>query len=89
MNAASPSGPSRSAAAGNDENDGDEEEEEEEADRGESWFAGGERRSYFSLHTHATQYSFHLSGISIENPDRQRAIPGGDMVRDLLRRAAE
>ncbi|KAF8346445.1 hypothetical protein F5887DRAFT_962043 [Amanita rubescens] len=29
------------------------------------------------------------SGISIENPDRHRAIPGGDTVRDLLRRAAE
>ncbi|KAF8639316.1 hypothetical protein AX17_001596 [Amanita inopinata Kibby_2008] len=29
------------------------------------------------------------SGISIENPDRPRAIPGGDMVRELLRRAAE
>ncbi|KAF8953673.1 hypothetical protein BDZ97DRAFT_1871242 [Flammula alnicola] len=29
------------------------------------------------------------SGISIENPDRQRAIPGGNMVRDLLRRAAQ
>ncbi|KAF8882240.1 hypothetical protein BD779DRAFT_1612471 [Infundibulicybe gibba] len=29
------------------------------------------------------------SGISIENPDRPRQVPGGDMVRDLLRRAAE
>ncbi|KAJ6629896.1 hypothetical protein B0H10DRAFT_1985755 [Mycena sp. CBHHK59/15] len=29
------------------------------------------------------------SGISVENPDRQRRVPGGDMVRDLLRRAAE
>jgi len=28
------------------------------------------------------------SGISVENPDRAR-VPGGDMVRDLLRRAAE
>jgi hypothetical protein len=35
------------------------------------------------------QYSFYLSGISIENPDRQRGVPGGDMVRELLRRAAE
>ncbi|KAJ7479827.1 hypothetical protein FB451DRAFT_165180 [Mycena latifolia] len=39
----------------------------------ERWFAGGER-----------------SGISVENPDRQpRGGPGGHMVRDLLRRAAE
>ncbi|KAF9005204.1 hypothetical protein BDQ17DRAFT_1354033 [Cyathus striatus] len=29
------------------------------------------------------------SGISVENPDRNRSVPGGDMVRDLLRRAAE
>ncbi|SJL08724.1 uncharacterized protein ARMOST_12093 [Armillaria ostoyae] len=29
------------------------------------------------------------SGISIQNPDRARGVPGGNMVRDLLRRAAE
>jgi len=29
------------------------------------------------------------SGISVENPDRQRAVPGGHMVADLLRRAAQ
>ncbi|CAA7269410.1 unnamed protein product [Cyclocybe aegerita] len=29
------------------------------------------------------------SGISIENPDRQRGVPGGNMVRDLLQRAAQ
>ncbi|THH12757.1 hypothetical protein EW146_g7394 [Bondarzewia mesenterica] len=29
------------------------------------------------------------SGISIENPDRRRNVPGGNVVRDLLRRAAE
>ncbi|PFH49148.1 hypothetical protein AMATHDRAFT_5121 [Amanita thiersii Skay4041] len=29
------------------------------------------------------------SGISVENPDRPRIVPGGDMVRELLRRAAE
>ncbi|KAL0948013.1 hypothetical protein HGRIS_010635 [Hohenbuehelia grisea] len=29
------------------------------------------------------------SGISVENPDRGRNLPGGDMVRDLLRRASE
>ncbi|KAH7908817.1 hypothetical protein BJ138DRAFT_310443 [Hygrophoropsis aurantiaca] len=28
------------------------------------------------------------SGINVENPDRQR-LPGGNMVRDILRRAAE
>ncbi|KAI0820919.1 hypothetical protein BC628DRAFT_1395081 [Trametes gibbosa] len=29
------------------------------------------------------------SGISVQNPDRQGAVPGGELVRDLLRRAAE
>jgi len=29
------------------------------------------------------------SGISVENPDRRGAVPGGNMVRDLLRRAAQ
>ncbi|KDR72801.1 hypothetical protein GALMADRAFT_252068 [Galerina marginata CBS 339.88] len=29
------------------------------------------------------------SGLSIENPDRQRSVPGGRMVQDLLRRAAQ
>ena len=30
-----------------------------------------------------------FSGISVQNPDRAGAPPGGDLVRDLLRRAAE
>jgi len=66
MNSASSPGhgPSPAADDNGDEND--------EVDRGESWFAGGER-----------------SGISVENPNRSRGVPGGDMVRDLLRRAAE
>ncbi|KAG6826516.1 hypothetical protein H0H92_015509 [Tricholoma furcatifolium] len=29
------------------------------------------------------------SGLSIQNPDHQSRMPGGDVVRDLLRRAAE
>jgi len=29
------------------------------------------------------------SGISVENPDRPRAAPGGNLVRDLLQRAAQ
>ncbi|KAJ7078453.1 hypothetical protein B0H15DRAFT_788910 [Mycena belliarum] len=51
----------------------DSDEEDGPMEERERWFAGGER-----------------SGISIENPDRQpRGGPGGSMVRDLLRRAAE
>jgi len=29
------------------------------------------------------------SGLSVQNPGRQSQIPGGNVVRDLLRRAAE
>ncbi|RPD73670.1 SEP-domain-containing protein, partial [Lentinus tigrinus ALCF2SS1-7] len=29
------------------------------------------------------------SGISVQNPNRQGAVPGGNLVQDLLRRAAE
>ncbi|KAJ3713679.1 hypothetical protein C8R42DRAFT_592677, partial [Lentinula raphanica] len=52
-------------------------DDDEDNDQGESWFAGGER-----------------SGISVQNPDRPGAerggaVPGGDMVRNILRRAAE
>ncbi|TCD71049.1 hypothetical protein EIP91_000141 [Steccherinum ochraceum] len=55
--------------------DDDDEDDEQGGDptEGESWFAGGER-----------------SGISVQNPDRPgRSGPGGNLVRDLLRRAAE
>ncbi|KAK7047585.1 protein phosphatase regulator [Paramarasmius palmivorus] len=53
----------------------DDSDEEGGPDEGENWFAGGER-----------------SGISVQNPGRpggESGVPGGDMVRDLLRRAAE
>ncbi|THH32695.1 hypothetical protein EUX98_g1546 [Antrodiella citrinella] len=55
------------------DDDDDDDEEGDDHSEGESWFAGGER-----------------SGISVQNPDRPgRAVPGGNLVRDLLRRAAE
>ncbi|KAF5367303.1 hypothetical protein D9757_010083 [Collybiopsis confluens] len=52
----------------------DDDDDDDDDAEGESWFAGGER-----------------SGISVQNPDRPGAgaVPGGNMVRDLLRRAAE
>ncbi|KZT00093.1 SEP-domain-containing protein [Laetiporus sulphureus 93-53] len=51
----------------------DEDEDERQGEEGESWFAGGER-----------------SGISVQNPGRPGGdVPGGNLVRDLLRRAAE
>jgi len=57
----------------NNDDDDDDDDDSEGKDEGESWFAGGER-----------------SGISIQNPDRPGGgVPGGNMVRDLLRRAAE
>ncbi|KAL0574230.1 protein phosphatase regulator [Marasmius crinis-equi] len=52
----------------------DDSDEEGGPEGGENWFAGGER-----------------SGISVQNPGRQgeSGVPGGNVVRDLLRRAAE
>ncbi|KAH8814622.1 hypothetical protein DL96DRAFT_1752964 [Flagelloscypha sp. PMI_526] len=57
--------------------DDDDDEEDDDPQEGESWFAGGER-----------------SGISVQNPDSARrpgggAVPGGDAVREVLRRAAQ
>jgi hypothetical protein len=50
---------------------------------------GGRRSSYFSFVTNVLR-RLGYSGISIQNPDRPGGLPpGGDMVRDLLRRAAE
>ncbi|KAK1229739.1 protein phosphatase regulator [Marasmius sp. AFHP31] len=53
----------------------DDDDDESGEGEGENWFAGGER-----------------SGISVQNPGRQgeqSGVPGGNVVRDLLRRAAE
>jgi len=55
------------------DHDSDDDSEGGKEDEGESWFAGGER-----------------SGISVQNPNRPGGNdPGGNLVRDLLRRAAE
>ena len=69
----------------------DEDDEESGRDQGESWFAGGERR--LDLITSWTLLTVSLirylsSGISVENPGRPN-FPGGSLVQDLLRRAAE
>ncbi|KAF7760839.1 hypothetical protein Agabi119p4_10248 [Agaricus bisporus var. burnettii] len=68
--------PPRFGRIGDWSNDDDRDEQSDENNgKRESWFAGGER-----------------SGISVQNPNRQRgdAAPGGtDLVRELLRRAAE
>ena len=48
----------------------------------------GTREWLVSRNFELIRYSF-FSGLSIENPDRQNAVPGGNMVRDLLRRAAQ
>lgn len=82
---------------GHSHDDDDEDDEDNDGDdRGESWFAGGERRyencCYIVPLVPTDLFcSFTLcSGISVQNPDRPgRAVPGGNLVRDLLRRAAE
>lgn len=76
-------------ASGGPHNDDDDDEDENE--ERENWFAGGERR--YQRMTSLSRFELIrcslFSGLSIENPDRQRAVPGGNMVRDLLRRAAQ
>lgn len=67
----------------------DDDDDDDENRGAESWFAGGERRylrTFVSLDVHVHRV---YSGISVENPDHQRSTPGGNMVRDLLRRAAQ
>lgn len=74
------------------DDDDDEEEDNDGHTEGESWFAGGERRYANRLLVFPSQLMMSLlhSGISVQNPDRPgRAVPGGSLVRDLLRRAAE
>ena len=86
-------GSHRGHGHGDDDDDDSDDGEPQEA---ESWFAGGERR-YESpcpscdglLHFRCILIVYVRSGISVENPDAARNIPGGDVVRDLLRRAAE
>lgn len=68
----------------------DEDEDESGRDQGESWFAGGERRLVNFHHVLDLNHISDLppSGISVENPGRPN-FPGGSLVQDLLRRAAE
>ncbi|KAF8157380.1 hypothetical protein K438DRAFT_341407 [Mycena galopus ATCC 62051] len=74
---------------------------DDENDEQETWFAGGERR-YADPHLLLLSSSFispfnsceielmrESSGISVQNPASGRRGPGGDLVRDLLRRAQE
>lgn len=51
----------------------DDDDEEEEGQDPQTFFAGGGERS----------------GVSIQGPPGRGPVPGGDVVRDLLRRAAE
>lgn len=82
--------------------DDDDDEDDRPGDQGEDWYAGGERR-YVRLSSAApaprvrvAEGLIHIllpaslsSGISVQNPDRAGPAPGGNLVRDLLRRAAE
>ncbi|RXW20492.1 hypothetical protein EST38_g5365 [Candolleomyces aberdarensis] len=78
-------GPPRRPA---DDDDDDDDDDENKA--GESWFAGGERR-YFDTRFICFLVSWLNiidSGISVQNPGQADRGSGGDLVQDLLRRAA-
>lgn len=75
------------AGHGHDDDDDDDEDEPTP----ENWFAGGERRSVPLLPWLWRCSDLVSSGLSIQNPDsgRRPEIPGGDAVREVLRRAAQ
>jgi hypothetical protein len=68
-------------------------DDNKDPDKRETWFAGGEKRCvgndsavrFQSL----TLMVICFSGLSIQNPEAAQNVPGGNLVRDLLRRAAE
>ncbi len=69
---------------------GDDSDSDDDREKAESWFAGGERRhDFLFIWFTVTNADDRFSGISIENPDSQRSVPGGNLVRDLLQRAAQ
>lgn len=84
-------GRSGGGGGGPSRDDDSEEDEDSDDDKGkaENWFAGGERRYFLSHSTRELVSYTRFSGISVENPDSQRSVPGGAMVRDILRRAAQ
>lgn len=66
-------GPGFGLMGDDDDNDEDDDHEHPPPQEAESWYAGGER-----------------SGISVQNPDSGPPnVPGGNIVQNLLRRAAE
>ncbi|KAI0740075.1 hypothetical protein C8Q76DRAFT_706640 [Earliella scabrosa] len=63
-----------SGGGGHSHPHGDEDDEDDEG-------AGDRREDWYA--------GGERSGLSVQNPDRPNAVPGGNLVRDLLRRAAE
>jgi len=84
---AGPGGLGGAGGSGGDDDD-DEGPEGDENDGGENWYAGGERRYVLHFRLLSSQCYILDSGISIENPDRG-ARSGNNVVRDILRKAAE
>lgn len=91
--ASSNAGPPRHPIAHDDDDDDDDDDDEGPPREGESWFAGGERRYAHTClyHLLPTSRPFSISGISVQNPNVRgnRDVPGGRLVSDILRRAAE
>ena len=84
--APSNAGPPRPPIVHDDDDDDDEGGPPPE---GESWFAGGERRYAHTILSHSADVDLWISGISVQNPNARDNVPGGRMVQDILRRAAE
>ena len=72
----------RFGTLGDDSDDGE--------DEPQNYFAGGERRYFlitFRFLTQLYHYGSLVSGINVQNPDRDPDVPGRNLMRDLLARA--
>jgi hypothetical protein len=65
-------------------------DDDDDDEKRENWFAGGERRCVSLMKPYKMMLMTVLfSGLSVQNPNSASRVPGGEMVMDLLRRAAE
>lgn len=80
------------SSGGNRVPSSDDDDDDDDDEKRESWFTGGERRCVLSENKCPQRVMLMIvlfSGLSVQNPNSAQRVPGGDMVSDLLRRAAE
>ena len=80
------SGGSHGHSHPSDEDDDEDMDGPSEAD-GESWFTRGKRRWVIWSYKTQAGTDYDMKRLSVQNPNR--AVPGGDLVRNLLRKAVQ